>query len=549
MERTSSTRNQFNSDAILSATGSTLPGNVIMWDVGPKTCVKSLAIIDCDGNISTPGTISAASIVTDGISFGDNDILGIGDSNDFIIVHNGSNTSLTSKTGNLNLINTNASGTTNITLGSNTNSSSFKVNNSVSTAMFSVLGNSTIQVPTGLTIGTASTTNLYVVANSQATINANLDVVGGIDNSSAAITTSAGFTNTAGEALISGGNLQLNNSIVLSLGTSDNLSITHTGSNATITNTVGSITIANNDTSGNIDFKMASTNGYDRLRVLNSASTSIFEVTPQGSVVIKHGTANGGLNINIGQDSSISSANGNDDYCLIGVDANLTNKNMYIGIVESGTKSSYMNFYSNNSNDEYIAFYTSSSAGAGVERLKITKDGYIGINKSSPIVHLDVVGSATVTATLTSSAISISSTLRPAATNTVDLGSSSLAWKDGYLINAIISLSDRNQKNNISNLDTKQMLKFVNSLTPSSFQLNCGNSGRTHYGFIAQDVEQTLIKYNMNPDLFAPFVKCKNDNGDINYALRYSEFIAINSAAIQELTKQMRFIQEKMLSI
>ena len=43
----------------------------------------------------------------------------------------------------------------------------------------------------------------------------------------AALTTAVGITNSGGEGLLSGGNLQLKDSIVLSLGSSDDVTASH----------------------------------------------------------------------------------------------------------------------------------------------------------------------------------------------------------------------------------------------------------------------------------------------------------------------------------
>ncbi len=83
------------------------------------------------------------------------------------------------------------------------------------------------------------------------------------------------------------------------------------------------------------------------------------------------------------------------------------------------------------------------------------------------------------------------------------------------------------------------------SLIPSSYTMKDGTSGRTHYGLIAQDVEETMEALGMKSADFAGFIKSpkmapdivdektgkiKHSNevveGEFDYSLRYDEFIA-----------------------
>lgn len=69
-----------------------------------------------------------------------------------------------------------------------------------------------------------------------------LDTAGSLDCDVSA-DFSANVTNSAGEFLVSGGNVQLNDSIAMTFGTSDDLTISHDGTNSTISNTTGSLEI------------------------------------------------------------------------------------------------------------------------------------------------------------------------------------------------------------------------------------------------------------------------------------------------------------------
>jgi|TARA_R100000479_G_scaffold162680_1_gene100885 hypothetical protein len=145
-------------------------------------------------------------------------------------------------------------------------------------------------------------------------------------------------------------------------------------------------------------------------------------------------------------------------------------------------------------------------------------------------------------------------TVYPYADNSYDLGTSAFRFDDVYATNGSIQTSDRNQKNTIT--DTDLGLDFINRLSPKSYKFNDGT--RTHYGLIAQDVEDVLGDISKPTSEFAGFIKNQKyrtvgeevveDDGTIiseptqeivegehTYGLRYSEFISPMIKAIQEL--------------
>lgn len=128
----------------------------------------------------------------------------------------------------------------------------------------------------------------------------------------------------------------------------------------------------------------------------------------------------------------------------------------------------------------------------------------------------------------------------------VNLGSGSRKWNQLYAASGTISTSDRRVKTDIENMsDTQEQL--FNKLQPVTFKFTNGSNGRTHYGFISQDVEDSLDELSMTGQDFAGFCKDlrvdeygnaildENDNKVYNYSLRYSEFIALNTFMIQKL--------------
>lgn len=121
---------------------------------------------------------------------------------------------------------------------------------------------------------------------------------------------------------------------------------------------------------------------------------------------------------------------------------------------------------------------------------------------------------------------------------------------DIYSKTGQIITSDRNMKNNIKAL-TDKYINFFSMLEPVSFHFIDSTSGRTHIGFISQDVEEAMKKAGLTDLDFAGFCKHSSstetgENGEpvYGYSLRYDEFIALNTHMIQNLYKIVNEQQE-----
>lgn len=107
-------------------------------------------------------------------------------------------------------------------------------------------------------------------------------------------------------------------------------------------------------------------------------------------------------------------------------------------------------------------------------------------------------------------------------------------------------------------------------LIPKSFKYKNGTSGRTHFGFIAQDVEDALSSCGLTSLDFAGFCKDiktkpeyddknsyigekevidENGNPEYIYSLRYTEFISLITHMVQKLYKEKTLIYEEIESI
>ena len=127
-----------------------------------------------------------------------------------------------------------------------------------------------------------------------------------------------------------------------------------------------------------------------------------------------------------------------------------------------------------------------------------------------------------------------------------------------YSADGKLSTSDRNKKHDIYTISEKYE-KLFEELKPVTYIFN--NKIRTHIGYIAQDVEESLKNNNIDTSEFAGYWreqkwKEKND-GNIEYlfddegnpiydcGLRYSEFIALNTHMIQKTRNENKQLKQQ----
>lgn len=122
--------------------------------------------------------------------------------------------------------------------------------------------------------------------------------------------------------------------------------------------------------------------------------------------------------------------------------------------------------------------------------------------------------------------------LRPASNEDTDCGSASYKWRNLYCKNGTIQTSDRNEKMNISDMSEQYANAIIDDALPKTYMMLNNESGRTHAGMIAQDLEEQLLKNGMSSKDFAGFIKYQKEdaNGvpinEYGYGIRYEEYIA-----------------------
>ena len=138
------------------------------------------------------------------------------------------------------------------------------------------------------------------------------------------------------------------------------------------------------------------------------------------------------------------------------------------------------------------------------------------------------------------------SNLLPSATQIISIGTSSKQYKNIYGQNiyangSAITTSDKRKKKHVRKLSDKY-LELFKKLRPVTFKYKHGTSGRAHAGFIAQEVEQSMQECGITNEEFGGLVI--QDNGE--YGLRYEEFIALQTAVLQDLQKRVEEMERRL---
>ena len=150
--------------------------------------------------------------------------------------------------------------------------------------------------------------------------------------------------------------------------------------------------------------------------------------------------------------------------------------------------------------------------------------------------------------------------------STTQLGTGNFKWGQIYSTNATISTSDLKDKKDIVLMTEEQARPFIMALKPCLYKLIDGTSGRTHYGLIAQEVEEAMRECGISDMEFAGFIKSpkikreqvgtakggapvyrdKVIGGEYVYGLRYEEFIAPIISVVQSLMQENEVLKGRM---
>lgn len=143
------------------------------------------------------------------------------------------------------------------------------------------------------------------------------------------------------------------------------------------------------------------------------------------------------------------------------------------------------------------------------------------------------------------SGISCHGDFLPGANDRYNLGDGGLVWADIYAASGTINTSDREKKEAIV-YGLYKLDGLLDKLEPCTFRFRDGTSGRSHPGFIAQDVEAALEELGLTTADFAGLVKSPREDGGYDYFLRYNEFIPINTWEIQKLKTRVAELEARL---
>ena len=339
----------------------------------------------------------------------------LGAGSDITLTHNGTNTVLTSATGNLLIDNTNTTGSTQLQLGTDTNATDFQVLNNSGTTLFEVDGSGTGTIAGNLlpstdnvySLGSASqrwkdlwvgpgtihigeTTNHGKVSYNTTQDHLAFDPDGDLTHEIVFtdeghvgigdITPAAALTVGDGDLfqVDSSGNVTLNaDSTALTLGVGSDFNITHNGTNTVATSITGNLLIDNTNTTGSTQVQLGTDTAATDFQVLNDTGTILFEVDGSGSVEA------GSISID-----TRTIADTGDQTSIVFDDDQTEGVNMLT--LSAVSSLNLMIDSNNNSSGFFRVFEGSSDTDTATELFRVQENGRVGIGDNSPAALLTV---------------------------------------------------------------------------------------------------------------------------------------------------------------
>ena len=137
---------------------------------------------------------------------------------------------------------------------------------------------------------------------------------------------------------------------------------------------------------------------------------------------------------------------------------------------------------------------------------------------------------------------------RTAIWGTLEINGKTAIWGTLEINGSPFVNSDLNLKNSIDNLIDEYDILF-NNLIPRTYKFNDGTSNRNHIGFIAQEVLEGLRVANIDFNSCAIVGKLDVGTDKEHWALRYEEFIPLNTWQIQKLKARVTELEKEIKEI
>ena len=187
-----------------------------------------------------------------------------------------------------------------------------------------------------------------------------------------------------------------------------------------------------------------------------------------------------------------------------------------------------------------------ASATSGSYSVQLSSGAALRIKANSGVVWIE--GSTGAYVNVASNVV-FGSNIQPGGDGAYSCGTASSRWSQLYATTPSISTSDRREKTDI-NYDVSDYDAIFDALKPASFKYKNGTSGRTHTGFISQDIEDALAICGLTSTDFATFIKSPLEDkqgrvieGEYRYGVRYEELIALCVSQIQALKERVSALE------
>jgi hypothetical protein len=249
--------------------GITVVGHIVSVD---QTVVRTSGVQSISGvkTLTDQTVLNAGLLQTSGssnisggsVTFNDSVPLNVGTGLDLVLSHDGSNSSIVSKTGNLLIDNTSVTGTTVLQTGTDTNQTSVQIKNNSGTSILTVSGNSDVGITgplnlTGATVSASGIVSVQNVTDSSSELNGCLVLAGGLGVSKnvnmkgdVKVTSTTASTNSSSGCLVLTGGLGVTGAINgTTLNTSGAVSISGHLTGTSVT--TSGIMLAQNQTESN----------------------------------------------------------------------------------------------------------------------------------------------------------------------------------------------------------------------------------------------------------------------------------------------------------
>jgi hypothetical protein len=157
---------------------------------------------------------------------------------------------------------------------------------------------------------------------------------------------------------------------------------------------------------------------------------------------------------------------------------------------------------------------------------------------------------------------SFTGAILPSSDNAYQCGASGQRWSLIYAANGTIQTSDQRDKTEIA--ESSLGSEFIKSLKPVSYKFVVGGNKdagmdedgnriyeavpgkRTHWGFIAQEVKEAASAAGVD---FGGWVLTDTENPDSPQGLRYDQFIAPLTKALQEALAEIDVLKAKVAAL